>query len=162
MLGAELARCFETQGIPLPPWRHADALLTRYDGVASSAGGSAAPAASAAAAAKQQAQQERVHLRLLKLGVAPLPAAAAAAAPEEPATPSPPSPHAALSLEGSSPSSVLLPGEPSALSRALRSGTKAHERVCCGYGSTQQQQRQAQELQQQWQRRLRRRAASAA
>lgn len=29
VLGAELARCFEAQDLPLPPWRHVDALLTR-------------------------------------------------------------------------------------------------------------------------------------
>ena len=97
LLGAELARCFEKQGIPLPPWRHADAITTKYDAVSSvvvhgsgeasaaaAAGGPgpAAPQVAAAAAARKQQrdrqQLERVHVRLARLGVvsdlpAPLP-----------------------------------------------------------------------------------------
>lgn len=104
LLGAELARCFEAKDLPLPPWRHADALATRYDTATSAEvrpDGVAVPTPSAAAAApgaaarKQQReseQRERVQLRLLKLGVPASAIAAAGAELSEP--PSPPTPEA--------------------------------------------------------------------
>lgn len=100
LLGAELARCFEAKDLPLPPWRHADALATRYDtassaevrpdGMAVPTPSPAAAAAPGAAARKQQReaeQRERVQLRLLKLGVPASAIAAAGAELSEPASP---------------------------------------------------------------------------
>lgn len=90
VLGAELARCFEKQGLPLPPWRHADAITSKYDAVASvavhadgsddgarpaaaAAAVAAAPGVAAAAAARKQQrdqqQLERVQVRLARLGL---------------------------------------------------------------------------------------------
>lgn len=96
LLGAELARYFEAEGLPLPPWRHADALATRYleDPAASlllRPDGSTAGAARGVAAApppkpRRATSQQQVQLKLLKLGLA------AAAAPEEGADSDPPSP----------------------------------------------------------------------
>lgn len=118
LLGAELARCFEAKDLPLPPWRHADALATRYDtatsaevrpdGVAVPAPSAASSAAPSAAARKQQRdaeQRERVQLRLLKLGV---PASAIAAAGAELSEPrSPPTPEAAAGRQPASSRSSL-------------------------------------------------------
>lgn len=118
LLGAELARCFEAKDLPLPPWRHADALATRYDtatsaevrpdGVAVPAPSAASFAAPSAAARKQQRdaeQRERVQLRLLKLGV---PASAIAAAGAELSEPrSPPTPEAAAGRQPASSRSSL-------------------------------------------------------
>jgi hypothetical protein len=33
LLGAELARCFQERGVPLPPWRRVNAMATRYETV---------------------------------------------------------------------------------------------------------------------------------
>jgi hypothetical protein len=112
LLGAELARCFEVKDLPLPPWRHADALATRYDtataaevrpdGVAVPSPSPATAAAPGAAARKQQReaeQRERVQLRLLKLGVPASAIAAAAAGAELSEPPSPPTPGADASRQ---------------------------------------------------------------
>lgn len=142
VLGAELARSFEARGMALPPWRHVDAILTRYDAVSrtpvrhTDGGTSPATPPAAEAARKQRRDAEQlqgVQLRLAKLGLAaPEPAAAA----DEPPTPSPPSPHGAVALEaGGSPRSVMdVRSAPAgALASAFSSGVKQHERVCCGW-----------------------------
>lgn len=116
LLGAELARCFERQDRSLPPWRHTDALLTRYDAATSLtvrpdgvlAAAAAAPAAPAAAARRQQQRESqqlaRVQLRLQQWGV---PAAAVDGSPEAPGTPSSPASPSSAAAEGDSPKSVV-------------------------------------------------------
>lgn len=95
LLGAELARCFEGRGLPLPPWRSVDALASKYDAVSSvavhasggvapraaeeaaavSAGGprAAAPAVAAAFVERKlqhdQLQLQRVQLHLVRMGL---------------------------------------------------------------------------------------------
>jgi uncharacterized protein (TIGR01615 family) len=160
LLGAELARCFEVKDLPLPPWRHADALATRYDtataaevrpdGVAVPSPSPATAAAPGAAARKQQReaeQRERVQLRLLKLGVPASAIAAAAAGAELSEPPSPPTPGADASRQPAassrssldeavdSPRSVVQAAEQGALSRAFACGAACHERVCWGTAS---------------------------
>lgn len=158
LLGAELARCFEAKDLPLPPWRHADALATRYDtassaevrpdGMAVPTPSPAAAAAPGAAARKQQReaeQRERVQLRLLKLGVPASAIAAAGAELSEPASPPTPgaddswqraaSSRSSLDEAVDSPRSVVQAAEQGALSRAFATAGACHERVCWGTAS---------------------------
>ncbi|EFN59388.1 hypothetical protein CHLNCDRAFT_137872 [Chlorella variabilis] len=143
LLGAELARCFEEQGIPLPPWRRVDAYATKYDAVSSvpvhpiggvapqaakeaaaTAAGApraAAPQVAAAAAARKQQrdrqQLEGVQLRLARLGLLQQ------QAPASPASSCGASPCGSdAGVLGESPSSVL------AASQAMR-GSGASARV---------------------------------
>lgn len=95
LLGAELARCFEERGLPLPPWRRVDAMASKYDAVSSvavhasggvapraaeeaaavAAGGPrvAAPAVAAAFVERKhqhdQQQLQRVQLHLIRMGL---------------------------------------------------------------------------------------------
>jgi hypothetical protein len=164
LLGAELARCFNKQDLPLPPWRHADAITSKYDAVSSvpvpaygsssssdavAAGapaapsGNAAPAVAAALAQRKlqrtQKQLERVQIQLARMGLLEQQTAAAAPSP-------------ASDNDGSSPRSVLV----GASSRIVGFGAAkvpSDEYVCCGWRQSrfrvakwQQPQQQRQQL----------------
>ncbi|KAI3433626.1 hypothetical protein D9Q98_003435 [Chlorella vulgaris] len=164
LLGAELARCFDKQDLPLPPWRHADAITSKYDAVSSvpvpaygsssssdavaagasaSPSGNAAPAVAAALAQRKlqrtQKQLERVQIQLARMGLLEQQTAAAAPSP-------------ASDDDGSSPRSVLV----GASSRIVGFGAAkvpSDEYVCCGWRQSrfrvakwQQPQQQRQQL----------------
>lgn len=67
VLANELERCFKARGVPLPPWRSADALTTRYEAPAPTR--AAPPSAAARQNARQHAQTESVQLKLLRMGL---------------------------------------------------------------------------------------------
>lgn len=148
MLGAELERCFTAQQVPLPPWRSADALASRYERTAAPAAAVSSAAAigsssgAAAAAARKQArtvqQLERVQLKLLKMGLEPVAAPASTlAAAHFPASSS------SSSSGADSPTSVIQ-ADPagSTLAHAFHNATKAPEWVCCGWAEPEPGRRQ--------------------
>ncbi|KAL4447895.1 hypothetical protein ABPG75_005114 [Micractinium tetrahymenae] len=130
LLGSELERCFERRGLPLPPWRSTDALVSRYEAAVHS---SLAVTAAAAAAAGRATKQ-----RLQLAGEGGVPVASA----------SPPSALSGARMDVDSPTSIVEVAQ-GLLSRAFGASGKAPEWFCSGWRAQHSRSWRAQQYQHQ-------------
>ncbi|PSC68891.1 DUF506 family [Micractinium conductrix] len=135
VLANELERCFKARGVPLPPWRSADALTTRYEAPAPTR--AAPPSAAARQNARQHAQTESVQLKLLRMGLGLGLDEQQGSAEQQGVTPHSPLAPASSSgsdtgeAAGESPESVIQAAQRPL--RAFPTATKAPERFCRGW-----------------------------